>query len=516
MTRRRLLASVSALASMTGLAFSGIGRYLPSFVAPAEAQTPPDGGVPFSRTWLLDEARRLAEQPANDSVPKLPESLRDLSYEQYRDIRFKPEATVWFGENRGFTLDLLPAGFLFDHPVDLFVVSDGRSVPLTAGGASFDFGPLVAGRSVPQVMPLSGFRIRFPLNAPDRMDEVMVFQGASYFRAVGRNQLYGLSARGIALATGDPRGEEFPSFTRFWIERPEPNASVLVMHALLESASVTGAYRFTIRPGPATTVDVEMTLFPRVDLDHVGLGPLTSMFLFDSSNRGRFDDYRPAVHDSDGLEIWTGAGEWIWRPLANPSTLQLSAFVDRNPHGFGLVQRKRRFEDFGDLESLYERRPSAWVEPIGDWGRGAVQLVEIPSDKEVHDNIVAFWRPKDMIAAKSEYAIAYRIHWGANVPNPPDLAWVVATRTGLAPVSERRLFVVDFQSAAPLPANVRPELWASAGKLFGLAGHVLPTPNGYRVSFELDPAGAPLSELRLVLTDGTKQLSETWLYRWTA
>ena len=501
---------------MAGLSLSGIGRYLPSLVTPAEAQTPPDGGTPFTRTWLLDEARRLADQPPSDRQPKLPESLRDLTYEQYRDIRFKPEATVWFGENRGFTLDLLPAGFLFDRPVDLFIVADGRATPLTASGASFDFGPLMAGRPVPQGMPLSGFRVRFPLNAPDRMDEVTVFQGASYFRAVGRNQIYGLSARGIALATGDPRGEEFPSFTRFWIERPEPDASVLVIHALLESTSVTGAYRFTVRPGPTTTVDVEMTLFPRVDLDHVGLGPLTSMFLFDSSNRGRFDDYRPAVHDSDGLEVWTGAGEWIWRPLANPSTLQLSAFVDRNPRGFGLVQRKRRFEDFGDLESFYERRPSAWVEPIGDWGRGAVQLVEIPSGKEVHDNIVAFWRPKDMIAAQSEYAIAYRIHWGTNVPNPSDLASVVATRTGLAPVSERRLFVVDFQSTDPLPANVRPELWSSAGKLYGLTGHALPTPNGYRVSFELDPAGAALSELRLVLTDGTKQLSETWLYRWTA
>ncbi len=251
------------------------------------------------------------------------------------------------------------------------------------------------------VTDFSGFRLRAPLNRAEHFDEFVVFQGASYFRAVAKGQEYGLSARGLALKTGDARGEEFPFFRTFWIERPRPEANTVVVHALLDSDSTTGAYRFTIRPGDPTVMDVEMTLYPRVELTHVGLAPLTSMFFFGPNDRVGIDDFRPAVHDSDGLAIWNGRGEWLWRPLINPETLQVSAFVDDNPRGFGLLQRHRAFADYQDLEAHYERRPSLWVETIGEWGSGAVQLVEIPSKSEYHDNVVAFWRPRPTVTGTS-------------------------------------------------------------------------------------------------------------------
>src|SRR5580704_14869388 len=236
----------------------------------------------------------------------------------------------------------------------------------------------------------AGFRVHYPLNKPDVQDEVCAFLGASYFRAVARGQGYGLSARGLAIKTGDPGGEEFPLFKSFWLERPAKGSDVVVIHALLDRQSAAAAFRFTLRPGAETDIDTEMALYPRVDLAQTGLAPMTSMFLFDANNRAGFDDYRGAVHDSHGLTMMSGKGERIWRAVTNPKTLQISAFEDAGPRGFGLVQRERNFLDYQDLEAVYEKRPSLWVEPLGDWGEGAVMLVEIPSDREVNDNIVGF------------------------------------------------------------------------------------------------------------------------------
>ena len=253
---------------------------------------------------------------------------------------------------------------------------------------------------------------------------------------MAKGQGYGLSARGLAIKTADPAGEEFPLFTTFWLERPGKGSDAIVVHALLDSQSAAAAFRFTIRPGKQTIFDTEMALYPRADLATVGIAPLTSMFLFDANDRTRIDDYREAVHDSNGLLLWTGKGERVWRPLANPRELQISAFTDSGPRGFGLMQRGRSLSDYQDLEAHYENRPSLWVEPIGDWGDGIVELVEIPTDREVNDNIVAFWRPHDPLKAKGEYILNYRLHWCWSVPAATTVAEVTGTRSGLAWRSE--------------------------------------------------------------------------------
>jgi glucans biosynthesis protein len=257
---------------------------------------------------------------------------------------------------------------------------------------------------VPDALGFAGFRVHAPINRPGEFDEFCVFLGASYFRAVGRGQSYGLSARGLAIGTGTPRPEEFPRFRTFWLERPQPRGNTLVIHALLDSHSTTGAFRFTVRPGDTTVMDVESIVFPRIAIQEIGVAPLTSMYYFSGRDHARPDavrpdDWRAAVHDSDGLGVATGRSERLWRPLINPAAVQFSAFMDANPRGFGLTQRKRAFNDFGDLQVLYGRRPSLWVEPIGDWGVGAVDLVEIPTNSEYHDNIVAFWRGTEPLRA---------------------------------------------------------------------------------------------------------------------
>ena len=269
-----------------------------------------------------------------------------------------------------------------------------------------------------------------------------VFLGASYFRAVAKGEIYGLSARGLAINTGESKGEEFPLFRAFWIEKPAPNANSIVVHALLDSESTTAAYRFTIRPGDTTVFDVEMAIYPRVDLDHAGLTPMTSMFLFGPNDRNEVDDFRPSVHDSDGMAIYNGRGEELWRPLSNPKDLQISTFTDLNPRGYGLMQRQKNFIEYQDLESSFERRPSLWAEPIGDWGEGSVQLIEIPTREEIHDNIASFWRPKNPLQAKGEHTYTYRLHWGPDTPKASSLARFSRTAVG-AKGEDARIFVLD-------------------------------------------------------------------------
>lgn len=460
-------------------------------------------------------ARALASRRWQAPARSLPSWLEGMDYDAWRDVRFDPERALWLGQGRGFTAQFFHPGFLFRETVQVHEVAAGQARRLDYAPELFDFGanPAPRGADGAPVDGFAGFRLHAPLNRADYLDEVCVFLGGSYFRAVARGQQYGLSARGLALRTGDPAGEEFPRFTAFWIERPEPGATQIVVHALLDSPSVAGAYRFAITPGAETLMDVRSHLYPRVRLDKAGVAPLTSMFQFDASDRGGFDDYRAAVHDSDGLALWNGAGEQLWRPLANPARLQESAFADRNPRGFGLMQRKRGFADFGDAEARYERRPSLWVEPRDDWGPGHVHLVEIPTGDEYLDNIVAFWRPDAPLEPGREHRFDYRLHWCDAHDWNPGLARVTATATGALAEAGRR-FVVDLGATAG-GADPVPEVLADRGQVANVSLQRLPG-EGWRLAFELHPGGEPVVELRARLLDAARNpLSETWLYRWT-
>ncbi|GAC1478365.1 MAG: glucan biosynthesis protein G [Acetobacteraceae bacterium] len=423
--------------------------------------------TPFDAQTVRSLARDLAGKPYRAPDAKLPDPLTNLSYDAYRNIRFDPAKSLWRGAGLPFEAQFFHRGWLYPNRVDIFEVAEGVAKPVLYRPDMFGFGPNPP--PPPADLGFAGFRLHAAINRPDYFDEVCVFLGATYFRAVGKNQGYGMSARALSIRTGDPAGEEFPLFRSFWLERPQPGTNSIVVSALLDSPSCAAAIRFTIRPGDATVFDVEATLFPRVDIAQLGVGTGTSMFYFDASNRAGIDDYRKAVHDSDGLMMLTGRGEELWRPLANPRTLQISSFMDSSPRGFGLVQRKRQLGDFEDLEAHYERRPGLWIEPIGDWGDGVVQLIEIPSKDEVHDNIVAFWRPKQPLHAKSEVSVTYRLQWSAAPPLRSDLARFADTRAGTGTGQGVRLFVLDVlgDKLKALPADARPRPVVTADK-----GHI--------------------------------------------
>jgi len=482
----------------------------------------------FDRDTVTELARRLSRSPFVAPKAPLPKVLAELDYDHYRDIRVRPSSTLWTDKGE-FRVQLLSRGFVFTDPVEVALVTKGHCERIAYKPDFFITGDVMKSPLPTEDIGFSGFRVLFPINHRSVFDEVAVFQGASYLRSLGETQVYGLSARGLANKTAEPEGEEFPAFRAFWIEEPSTRATqTLVVHALLDSPSVAGAYQFQIHPGHGathtTTMDVEAVLFPRVELNKVGLAPATSMFMFSPNGRKSTDDYRPEVHDSDGLLVFNGHGEHLWRPLQNPEQVEVSAFLDMKPIGFGLMQRDRNPADYQDFEAVYDRRPSLWIEPVGDWGEGAVVLTEIPSDAEIHDNIVAFWRPRAALPAGAEYRYAYRASWGDGPPAALESARVVATRRGRADVrgpTPVRRFVIDYLPAVKMARAARTPLpqakvSTSAGAIKDIVVADNPLIGGYRLSFVFDPRTAKAAELRADLTFGGGQAAETWVYRWTA
>jgi periplasmic glucans biosynthesis protein len=422
--------------------------WLPLVKGPAMAQE----GVTtvFGFENVVHEAKELSALPYVDHKG-VPESLLKIKYDQWRDIRFKPPKSFWRQEGLPFTLQFFHPGLFYDRVVGLFVVDQERVAPLSFSKEYFDYKSEEVKALVPDDLGFAGFRIHYPLNRPNYHDEIAVFLGASYFRAVGQKMNYGLSARGLAIDTALPSGEEFPIFKKFWIVRPATDAKDLTFYALLDSPSVTGAYRFIISPGKENIMQVRLTLFLRKPVAKLGIAPLTSMFHHGESTVDRvLDDFRPEIHDSDGLMIATGSGEWIWRPLLNSKTLFVNSFQDRNPKGFGLIQRDMEFDHYQDLESNYQNRPSLWISPLGPWGEGRVELVQIPTDKEIFDNMVAYWVPSKPPPLGDPISLAYEMawHYASDSPCPPG-GRVISTRAGKnkmenAKFPDARLFVIDF------------------------------------------------------------------------
>lgn len=500
----------------------GFLQALAAFTAlPALADVPGlqlGDGQPFSRDGLVAQAQDLATRAYRPRA-EVPADWRNLSYDQYRQIWFDPRNALWQDSNVPQRLDVFPPGLYFPRPVAINVVENGTARPLRFDIGVFDRTPEFPDLTQDATLGYSGLRLRAELERPGIYTEYAVFQGASYFRGIGTGLTYGLSARGLALNTAEPTGEEFPDFTAFWLETPAPGARDMVLHALLDSPSCTGAYTFTLRPGDTLRMEVTATLFARTDLTHLGIAPLTSMFFFDDMGRDRFSDFRPAVHDSDGLLIHNGAGEVIWRPLANPTRLQLSGFADDNPRGFGLMQRARKFSDFADLEAHYHERPGLWVTPGEGWGRGAVTLVEIPADKEIYDNIVAYWRPAAPLPAGARHDMSYRLDWGADPAPTAPLARVHNTAMGGSAFHDGLIFAIDFDPSHEMPedlSTVMKLLRVSAGEISEGVLQRNPETGGPRLAFTFHPGEAELAEFRAQLRDpdGTP-LSEVWLYRWT-
>ncbi len=525
LSRRAALKTGVAAAVLAATGRSAAAQDNP--VVPPAPVADPNSVADFDFEGFSAAMRRRAESPFVENPIQLPETVANLSYDEHRAIRFIPDRAVWRTDPINFQLHAFYPGALTRDTTRVFV-GDGQRFQLQQfSGADFEYrAPLDPSRFQGLVLPgVAGFRLHYPLERPDYFDELVTFLGASYFRALGMGTRYGLSARGLAINTATQTPEEFPRFSAFYVVKPQPGETAIRLFAELDSPSLAGAYSFTIQPGPETVMDVTARLYFRGGVERLGVAPLTSMFTFGENDRRTRDDFRPEVHDNDGLAIHRRGGERIWRPLRNPEQLALSYFQETSPVAFGLLQRDRDFSHYEDAEARYDIRPSLMVEPLGDWGRGMIELVEIPTRSEINDNVVAFWVPEKRPEPGAQYEFRYRMRWGLQPEEPYGLARVTGTYGGVGgnpadetPADTRR-FVINFTGGTignlPRDARLDPVVTVpDAAELVHTALDRLPD-GGWRLSIELRRRNDAAIELSAKLSTMQRIVSETWLYQWT-
>ena len=482
-----------------------------------------------------DVARRaeeLAQQGYRPPETSLPDQLRELSYSEYSQIQYKHDRDVWSGQGAPFTLSFIPEGMHYSSAIQLNSIDqEGEVHGFAYNPDDFTYGDLAISDDIKQSegVGIAGVTINHSLNGVDSK-EVMVFLGASYFRAIGDGQVYGLSGRGLAVDTGLSSGEEFPRFSEIWIVEPSQESQYLTIFALLDSPSVTGAYRFVLRPGEDTIVDVQSRLYLRRAVEKLGIAPLTSMYLYGPEQPSSTPHYIPAIHDSNGLLISDAQSGWLWRPLANPARLMMNRHTTPQLRGYGLLQRGHNFSQYQAIDARYDLRPSAWVEPLNDWGPGSVELIQIPTDNETNDNIVSMWLDDETHEPGTPLAFDYRITFTSHESRllDPELAWVAETRRSRGEVVRDDLvrepdgtlaFVLDFvgPSLEGIGNSANISVEASVGENGELAASRVvhnPATNGWRafVNVKRDTGSQPLDIRAKLVLDG-KPLSETWYYR---
>lgn len=470
------------------------------------------GPTRFSDATVTRMARQLARKPYVSIDTPLPPSLAALDYDGYRKIRFFETHALWAGHGLPFQAHFFHRGGLAKNRVEMFEVVDGRASTIDYSPSLFIFDEKVPeGLSDHPELGFAGFRLLNPVNRADKFDEIAAFIGASYFRGVAKGGAYGLSARGLAIGAGE-WPEEFPVFRAWWLERPAAGSKSVVLHGLMDGKSLTGAYRFVVTPGETTVMDIEATLFPRADVARVGFAHLTSMFLFDQETGHRYDDFRPAVHDSDGLAVAASDGTRIWRPLFNPPATRIATFP--GDAGFGLVQRKTEFNHYEDLEARYDLRPSLWVEPKTPFPSGAARLVELHARSEADDNLVAEWRAAAPLHAGKPVSLSYRLHWGPDRTDPV-LARALTWRVGAGDTSGWRRLVIDFGPVTPDAHGLNAKVdIADDGDVRNIVIQPNSVTGGVRLAFNFKPATTPVTDIRAVLTRDGRVVSETWVYPW--
>ncbi|AMJ62284.1 glucan biosynthesis protein [Bosea sp. PAMC 26642] len=515
LSRRRALAlllSSSAVGLTPAIAFAAPGDN------PAQKS--------FGYEDVVNQARTLGERPFDAEGLAVPAELSKLTYDSYREIRFRRDKALWRDGGSDFRLLPFHLGFLHNKPVQIHIIRYGAALPIPFTTSLFEYGKVPVPKQLSPSLGFAGFAVTTNLNDPNVQDEVISFLGASYFRLIGRAQRYGLSARSLAMDVGGKQPEEFPFLRSIWLEEPSRDSTQLVIYALLDSPSVSGAYRFVVTPGKETNVEVTATIVPRTSIARLGIAPLTSMFLAGEGDLGQRTDFRPEIHDSDGLMMQTGSGEWIWRPIKNPKSLRISSFGDRNPRGFGLMQRDREFGHYQDLEAHYHARPGYWVEPDGDWGEGRVDLIEIPTDGEAFDNVVACWTPQTPLPVGQPTEFRYRIsalsttghlHPYAQTKNSFSGADIEDDQVG--EIGKKR-FIIDFAGGdlayyVSDPARVEIAASTTTGTVVSTILIANPEIKGFRAIIDATLPNGQTAELRIYLKSRGRTLSETWTSTWS-
>src|SRR5262245_4787547 len=160
--RRRVLQILPATALVLFSRATGLAPEL------ATSSSLPSAGFDFD--FVDGLARERAARPYQERSPPLPASLADLGYDQYRDIRFRPERALWRGQSL-FEVQFFHRGFNFDDRVNFFEVN-GRAIrPIEYSANLFEFAKLQVPRNLPPSTGFGGFRVHYPLHTPLYKDE---------------------------------------------------------------------------------------------------------------------------------------------------------------------------------------------------------------------------------------------------------------------------------------------------------------------------------------------------------
>lgn len=523
-TSQALTHTLVSMASVLSLMFIGALQQSAWALEVSDANQPQKSSPVLQS--VIDAARASAKEDYEQDDHGLDSKLKEIDYTTYRSIRFDSEASLWRGEN-DYELQFFHPGFLYEYPVTIHTIGADNTptrLPFDSAMFKYDGSAQALAGLTDEKSGFAGFRVHYPIKNNEYKDEFAVFLGASYFRLVGKNQVYGISARGLAIDTALAKGEEFPHFTEFWVIEPSDGQPITI-YARLESPSVAGAYKFVIEPGIDTRVKVESWLFAREDVAKLGVAPFTSMFLYGENTQGRIDDYRPEVHDSDGVLMVTHAGEEIWRPLTNPARLQVTSLSDTAPKGFGMLQRDAEWGNYLDAEANYHLRPGLWVTPEAGFDKGRLEVVEIPTKSEIHDNIVAFWTPETPFNAGESLYFSYQLSTVEQNPFVSELASVVRTRQGKAvlpgdefkndKLSTTRQFSVDF--TAPQDTSFDDQamklvVQGANGTISEQRLYAVADGQEWRATFLVKPKEKQTVDMRAYIEKDGKRISEVWNY----
>jgi len=398
-----------------------------------------DSSLFYKNLEKHDDSKQSSQLSKNKQKILLP-----IEYEKYSEIRFKPEYTFW-RENSKFHMQFFPQGYIYQESIKINEVWEDYQTPIFYQGSYFS---IPHGINIDKFNELSGFsglKLLYPINSENVHEEFAVFQGSSYFRIISKGQIYGLSARGIAINTGLQTPEEFPIFSEFWIEKPKPKSEKVIVHSHLVGNSIEGYYKFTLYPGEVSKAEVTFESIIKRDIEKIGIAPLTSMFWYGESSTSLNPPY-PESHDSDGLLIQDDQ-TFIWIPLENPKKPTTTIFKVKKLKGFGLMQRDREFSSYEDPRYEYHKRPSAWVEPVNseNWENGYISLYRIPTRDDLMDNIIVFYSPEKLPTKGDNIKFSYNIKMIDKLKLDDDFAEVVSTKIIQNKDKNLISFFIDFK-----------------------------------------------------------------------
>lgn len=488
------------------------------------------GEIKFTFETLVSMARNSARCEYKERVTPLPKSLQNLDYSQYNLMRYNIDSDLWANDDLPFRVSFFPLGTtLYSLPVEIYEIDNETlisKVPFSPKFFQYEDQVKFIKDQMPEDAGYAGFKLRYKPKGSSYPDEFAAFLGNSYFRIICDGSSYGLSNRGLAINTGvENVPEEFPAFEKFYLVKPSKGDESIIIYAFLNGRSVTGAYSFKITPGTEASVDVKSVLFLRNKVNLLCLAPITSMFWFTLGEPDNFYDYRPSVHNSEGLVLSDGKND-IYEPLTNyPFHKMINDDISCDSlRYFGLVQRDREYNRYMDPGVKYHLNPNCLIVPQNNWREGSLRLFVLPTLTEWMDNINLFWIPKTLPEPMEPINFDYKILYSLKEPKNT-LSFVKYTNLGQDLINcKNTIFALSFADKDAIiekSKDIKIDLQVPSDVIIASPPSIekIIFNDTWRVLFTLTIHKKLAYEdkpfiIKCTLKDNGKSISEEWYFLW--